>query len=83
MNSEAMVTGDETADALVALSTEHGTITAAFVTDATVRDGVVSITHGHAHENPGDLTSGDVAVDPLTAMPRVAGLEVDVSASRD
>ena len=37
--------------------------------DPTVRDGVVSITHGHADANPGDLTSGDVDVDPLTAMP--------------
>ena len=47
--------------------------------DPTVRAGVVSITHGHLDENPGDLTSGDIDVDPLTAMPRVAGLEVRVT----
>ena len=43
--------------------------------------GVVSISHGHLDENPGDLTSGDVDVDPLTAMPRVAGLDVRVTAT--
>ena len=46
--------------------------------DETVRPGVVSITHGHPGENPGDLTSGDNDVDPLTAMPRVSGLEVRI-----
>jgi hypothetical protein len=39
----------------------------------------VSITHGHPDENPGDLTSNDIAVDSLTAMPRVSGLDVRVS----
>ena len=38
----------------------------------------MSITHGHPDENPGDLTSGDIDVDALTAMPRVAGLDVRV-----
>ena len=70
---------DANDDNLVALATEHGRITAAFVADPTVRAGVVSMTHGHPDANPGDLTSGDTAVDPLTAMPRVAGLEVDVT----
>ena len=68
---EAVTTG------LLALTTDHGGITAAFVADPTVRDGVISMTHGHASMNPGDLTSGDVGVDRLTAMPLVAGLEVD------
>ena len=70
---------DEGPRGLVTLATDHGRVTAAFVADPTVREGVVSMTHGHADANPGDLTSGDVAVDPLTAMPRVAGLEVDVT----
>ena len=39
---------------------------------------VVSMTHGHADANPGDLTSSDVAVDPLTAMPLVSGLGLEV-----
>jgi anaerobic selenocysteine-containing dehydrogenase len=64
---------------VVALTTEHGRVTTAFVADPTVREGVVSMTHGHAEGNPGDLTSGDAEVDRLTAMPRVAGLEVDVT----
>lgn len=63
----------------VTLASEHGSITATAVADPTVREGVASITHGHPHANPGDLTSGEVDVDPLTTMPRVAGLEVEVS----
>ena len=63
----------------VTLATRHGRITARIAADATVRAGVVSITHGHLAENPGDLTSGDIAVDALTAMPRVAGLAVRVA----
>ena len=70
---------DETGTGRVALTTGHGRVTAAFVADEAVRNGVISITHGHAGTNPGDLTSGDVGVDQLTAMPRVAGLEVDVT----
>ena len=67
---------------LVELTTEHGRVNAAFVPDPTVRDGVVSMSHGHADANPGDLTSGEVGIDRLTAMPRVAGLEVDVAEAR-
>jgi anaerobic selenocysteine-containing dehydrogenase len=63
----------------VRLATEHGRIRARVAPDATVREGVVSITHGHVRENPGDLTSGDIGVDTLTAMPRVAGLDVRVA----
>jgi hypothetical protein len=69
--------GDASAE--VTLTTGHGSITTAAVSDATVRTGVVSITHGHATENPGELTSGDDGIDTLTAMPRVAGLDVRVT----
>ena len=68
---------------LVALVTDHGHVTSAFVADPTVRPGVISMTHGHTDENPGDLTSAHIAVDDLTAMPRVAGLEVDVAEVED
>jgi anaerobic selenocysteine-containing dehydrogenase len=67
----------------VGLATDTGAITTAFAPDPAVRDGVVSMTHGHTDANPGDLTSGDVAVDPLTAMPLVAGLEVRVTRGRE
>jgi hypothetical protein len=63
----------------VVLATPHGRVTTTFVTDTTVREGVVSMAHGHAEANPGDLTSGEVDIDRLTAMPRAAGLEVDVT----
>ena len=66
-------------DGLVDLATDHGRITTTFLADPTVRAGVVSITHGHPNANPGDLTSGTESVDQLTAMPRVAGLEVNVT----
>ena len=77
VNPEAMSTSDdESGSGFVTLATDHGEVTVAFAADATVRDGVISMTHGHADANPGNLTSGNVAVDRLTAMPRVAGLEV-------
>jgi anaerobic selenocysteine-containing dehydrogenase len=75
----AAVKADETGTGVVALTTDAGGISVAFAADPRVREGVVSMTHGHADANPGDLTSGDVGVDPLTAMPRVAGLEVEIS----
>jgi anaerobic selenocysteine-containing dehydrogenase len=72
--------GDDAArGGVVTLSTDHGRVTAECLADPAVREGVVSITHGHVDANPGNLTSGDDAVDSLTTMPRVAGLEVDVA----
>jgi anaerobic selenocysteine-containing dehydrogenase len=79
MHPDALHTNADERTGVAALATDHGEIAAAFVADATVREGVVSITHGHPDENPGDLTSSDVAVDSLTAMPHVSGLEVRVS----
>jgi anaerobic selenocysteine-containing dehydrogenase len=70
------VRSDESSEGVVTLATDHGQVTVACAFDPAVRDGVISMTHGHADANPGNLTSGDVAVDPLTAMPNVAGLEV-------
>jgi anaerobic selenocysteine-containing dehydrogenase len=67
---------DDAAGGPVDLATDHGRITANVAADATVRAGVVSISHGHADENPGDLTSEATDIDPLTAMPRASGLEV-------
>jgi anaerobic selenocysteine-containing dehydrogenase len=72
---------DEAIGVLIALTTDHGEITATATADPAVRSGVVSITHGRADENPGDLTSGETGVDPLTAMPRVAGLDVRIASN--
>jgi anaerobic selenocysteine-containing dehydrogenase len=58
------------------LTSAHGTVTTTVVPDPTVRADVVSMTHGHAGTNPGELTSGTIGVDPLTAMPRASGLPV-------
>jgi anaerobic selenocysteine-containing dehydrogenase len=65
--------------AAVTLATDHGSVTLDIAADPTVREGVVSMTHGHIDENPGALTSGHTDVDELTAMPRVAGLDVHVT----
>ena len=74
--------GDATAGEVM-LTTGHGSITTAAVADATVRAGVVSITHGHIDDNPGELTSGDDGIDTLTAMPLVAGLDVRVTRAEE
>jgi hypothetical protein len=73
----------DAATGAINLASEHGEITASVAADPTVRPGVVSITHGRADENPGDLTSGEIDVDDLTAMPRVAGLDVRVTPLRE
>ena len=67
----------------VAISSDHGDVTASFVEDPAVREGVVSMTHGHADASPGELTSESVNVDSLTAMPRASGVEVGVTAIED
>ncbi len=72
---------DRDANGSIGVESEYGRVEASFVTDPTVRAGVVSMTHGHAGASPGDLTSGGDDVDPLTAMPRVSGLEVEISRS--
>ncbi len=71
------------ADGRVTVSNANGALTVAYAADPAVRPGVVSITHGHVDANPGYLTSGATDIDPLTAMPRVSGLEVDLSQDTD
>jgi anaerobic selenocysteine-containing dehydrogenase len=68
---------------VVAVASDHGTVTAPFVADPTLRRDVVSMTHGHADANPGHLTSTDSDVDPITAMPRVAGLPIALADAED
>jgi hypothetical protein len=77
MNPETFATNDEST--LVTIATENGSVTATFGADPTVRAGVVSMTHGHTDANPGDLTSGDTYVDPLTAMPQASGVAVGLT----
>jgi hypothetical protein len=80
MNPLSLPAEDGIGTGLVTLATNHGSLSTAFAADPRVREGVVSITHGHTDANPGDLTSGKATVDQLTAMPHVAGLEVEVTA---
>ena len=64
--------------AWVAVSSAHGSLVATVAIDATLRRGVVSITHGHLGASPGLLTSGRIDVDSLTTMPRASGLAVAI-----
>jgi anaerobic selenocysteine-containing dehydrogenase len=61
----------------IVLRSAHGVLRATAVADPAVRDGVASVTHGRIATSPGTLTSASSDVDPLTAMPRVAGLPVE------
>ena len=47
--------------------------------DRNVRTGVVSVTHGRDGCSPGQLTSSNNAVDPLTTMPHASGVPVTVA----
>ena len=80
-NPAAFPAIDGTGAGVVTFATDFGTVTAGIAADPTLRPGVISMAHGHADANPGRLTSGDEAVDRLTTMPRVAGLEVHVTQS--
>jgi anaerobic selenocysteine-containing dehydrogenase len=61
------------------LATSHGSVQVVVAHDANLREGVVSMTHGHAGSSPGELTSAHHDVDPLTTMPWASGLPVAVS----
>ena len=63
----------------VVVTSAHGEVEATVVVDDSIRPGVVSMTHGHTGRSPGRLTSNDIDVDPLTAMPHASGLAVSIS----
>ena len=63
----------------VVVASAHGEVEATVVVDDSIRPGVVSMTHGHTGRSPGRLTSNDIDVDPLTAMPHASGLAVSIS----
>ncbi|MDQ1508859.1 MAG: hypothetical protein QOG50_703, partial [Actinomycetota bacterium] len=54
----ASLPADEPGTGLVELATSHGSTSTTVAADARVREGVVSMTHGHVDANPGHLTSG-------------------------
>lgn len=60
----------------VSLSTPHGSITTRVVEDRSLRDDVVTLTHGDSDANVCSLTSTDEAIDPLSGMVLQSGLEV-------
>ena len=61
----------------------HGQAAATVAIDESLRQGVVSMSHGRRDQNPGGLTSLTVEVDPLTAMPHASGVPVTVSLRTD
>jgi len=68
----------------VEIASAHGAITLAAKPDDSVRPGVVSVPHGwgnlDAGANTNLLTSAEVKVDPINAMPCLTGLAVQVRA---
>ena len=62
----------------VTITSEHGTVTTTVEVDPNVCEGVVSLTHGHAAQSPGRLTSSRVGVDPLTTMPQASGVPITI-----
>lgn len=60
------------------LRSSIGSLTARLVTDPTMRDDCISLTHGWTDANVCDLTSNDEDIDPLTGMVLQSGLAVDL-----
>jgi anaerobic selenocysteine-containing dehydrogenase len=63
----------------VSVTSAHGWIEAVADLDERTRPGTVSLTHSRTSSPIGNLTSGVVDVDPLTAMPLASGLPVTVA----
>ena len=61
------------------VTSPHGSIRVVVAVEGNVRAGVVSVTHGHADQSPGELTSSRAGVDPLTTMPHASGLPVTLA----
>ena len=61
-----------------AITSAHGSMVVTVAFDALLRQGTVSVTHGHPGASPGLLVSGVSDVDPLTAMPRASGLPISL-----
>jgi anaerobic selenocysteine-containing dehydrogenase len=62
------------------LSTRHGAITVTTRADPMVRPGTVSVTHARATANASALVGAREDVDPLSAMPWMSGVPVDLRA---
>lgn len=56
-----------------------GAIVGMLRVDEEIRRGVVSMPHGYAQPNVGNLTSGRVGVDPLTGMVLQSGVPVELA----
>jgi len=63
----------------IALSSAYGSMVAAASLTTGIRRGVISVTHGHPGSLTGTVTSSTHEVDPLTAMPRMSGLPLQVT----
>ena len=66
----------------VELASAHGTVRAVVAADATLRPGVVSLTHGFEAANAAHLVSGTEDLQTINAMPLMTALPVTVRAAR-
>ena len=62
------------------VASAHGSLRAQVAVDPNLREGVVSITHGRRDDGPGQLTSTQVDVDPISTMPLASGVPVTITA---
>jgi anaerobic selenocysteine-containing dehydrogenase len=71
-------------DMRVRLTTRHGSITATVRCDATLRPGVIAITHGWASDptgaarNVNEITGDDEHTQPINFMPQLTAQSVTV-----
>lgn len=66
--------GDE-----VTVTSDHGSVIAAVAADATLRSGVVSLTHGRTGPNVGDLLSLTESAQSISAMPWLTAVPVAIT----
>ena len=66
----------------VEVASPHGALTGVVRVDDALARGTVNVPHGFAAPNVGHLTATDVDVDPLTGMPTLIGIPVELRRAR-
>ena len=79
--ADAEATGVGDGDTVEVIS-PHGTLTGVVRVDDALARGTVNVPHGFAAPNVGHLTATDVDVDPLTGMPTLIGIPVELRRAR-
>lgn len=78
IHASPMIVASLGSPAKVVITSEHGSVTASLHVDESLRDDVVTLTHGWGDTNVCSLTSTDINVDALSGMVLQSGFDVSL-----